>query len=129
MWRSSAGKILQARWPSVVNKVFDPTDEQRKSVEAMAGYGIPVEDMAKMVINPNTGEAVCKATMYNKFKNELSVGMTKANAKIAESLYRQATGGNTTAAIWWSKARMGWKETQKQEVDGGITVKWLDGNS
>jgi|5B_taG_2_1085324.scaffolds.fasta_scaffold01004_9 hypothetical protein len=113
----------------MVNKVFDPTDEQRKSVEAMAGYGIPVEDMAKMVINPNTGEAVCKATMYNKFKNELSVGMTKANAKIAESLYRQATGGNTTAAIWWSKARMGWKETQKQEVDGGITVKWLDGNS
>jgi hypothetical protein len=26
-------------------------------------------------------------------------------------LYQQAVGGNVTAQIWWTKARMGWKET------------------
>src|SRR5437899_813198 len=29
----------------------------------------------------------------------------------AKSLYDQAVGGNVTAAIWWTKARMRWSET------------------
>jgi hypothetical protein len=44
------------------------------------------------------------------FRRELDVGATKANAKVAESLFKQATNGNVTAQIWWTKCRMGWKE-------------------
>mgnify|MGYP001342903423 FL=1 len=68
------------------NKSFNPTDEQRQMVEAMCGYGIPVDEIAKVVVNPNTGASVCKQTMYNHFKGELETGMTKANAKVAEAL-------------------------------------------
>lgn len=111
------------------NKSFNPTDEQRQMVEAMCGYGIPVDEIAKVVVNPNTGASVCKQTMYNHFKGELETGMTKANAKVAEALYKQATTGNTTAAIWWSKARMGWRENRGLELSGGdkpITLQWAD---
>jgi len=99
-----------------------PTDQNRRTVEAMSAYGIPHEEIAEVI-------GISRKTLTKHYQRELNISLAKANAKIAESLYRQATGGNTTAAIWWSKARMGWKETQKQEVDGGITVKWLDGNS
>jgi hypothetical protein len=41
---------------------------------------------------------------------------------VAETLFRQAVGGNITAAIWWSKCRMGWRERQEIEHSGTVTV-------
>ena len=32
--------------------------------------------------------------------------MVLADYEVAKSLYEQAVGGNVTAAIWWTKARM-----------------------
>jgi hypothetical protein len=55
------------------------------------------------------------------FRHELDVGHVIANSAVAQSLYQQAINGNVTAAIWWTKARMGWKETtvqQFQDADG-----------
>ena len=40
----------------------------------------------------------------------IDVCATKANAKVAESHFKQATSGNVTAQIWWTKCRMRWKE-------------------
>ena len=41
---------------------------------------------------------------------EMDLGMVKANAKVAETLFWQATEeGNTAAAIWWTKARISWR--------------------
>ena len=45
----------------------------------------------------------------------------KANAKVAENLFRKATGEGreaVTAAIFWLKARAGWKETSVKELTG-----------
>ena len=94
-----------------------PTDDMRKTVEAMAGYGIPQTDIGLVV-------GISKPTLEKHYRVELDTGAIKANSKIAESLYKQATGGNVTAAIWWTKARMGWSETMKHTGgDGGpITV-------
>ena len=95
-----------------------PTDEGRKSVEAMAGYGIPHVDIATVV-------GVSHNTLRKRYRAELDAGHIKANSKIAESLYQQAVDhGNVTAAIWWTKARMGWSETMKHtgEDGGPITV-------
>jgi hypothetical protein len=89
-----------------------PTVEDRKQVEAMAGYGIPQEDIARRVgIDPKT--------LRKHYRRELDTGATKANAKVAESLYQNATQGNVTAQIWWTKSRMGWSETKKTELTGG----------
>ena len=103
---------------------FKPTPEERKQVEAMAGYGVPHEQIAVLI-----GEDGIDAdTLKKHFKNELVQGKAKANAKVGQTLFQKATSGDTTAAIWWSKTQMGWKDTQAHEisgVDGGaIQITW-----
>lgn len=81
----------------------EPDEVTRASVEAMAGCGIPEADIAKVIrIDPKT--------LRKYYRDELDTGHIRANARVAQSLYEQATTGNVTAAIWWTKARMGWSE-------------------
>jgi hypothetical protein len=90
----------------------DPTS--RRQVEAMAGYGVPEADIAGVVgIDPKT--------LRKHYRGELDHGHVKANAKVAENLYRKATGDGreaVIAAIFWLKTRAGWKETSVHEVGG-----------
>ena len=93
---------------------FEPTDEQRKQVEAMAGFGIPQVDIAKVI-------GISKPTLEKYFRGELDVGSVKATAKVAQSLFKKATSDGSqsvTAAIFWLKTRAGWKETQAHEHSG-----------
>jgi hypothetical protein len=92
---------------------FVPTAEQRANVEAMAGYGIPHEKICSLVNNPQTGKPITEPTLRLHFRTELNRGGTKANARVAESLFRKATGdgpGSVIAAIFWLKTRAGWRE-------------------
>lgn len=92
-----------------------PTAESRNTVEAMSGYGIPHADIGKVV-------GIGHVTLAKHYRVELDTGYIKANSKVAESLFKQATSGNVSAAIWWSKCRMGWKESI--QVDGSFTIAW-----
>jgi hypothetical protein len=91
-----------------------PDPQTRRQVEAMAGYGVPETDIAGVVgIDPKT--------LRKHYRSELDHGHVKANAKVAENLYRKATGEGreaVIAAIFWLKTRAGWKETQVQELKG-----------
>jgi hypothetical protein len=49
--------------------------------------------------------------------------MIEANSKVAGNLLLMATGPRdlkttVTAAIWWTKAKMGWKDTSRIENTG-----------
>lgn len=82
-----------------------------KQVEAMSGYGIPRAQIAGVV-------GICENTLRKYYPDELELGATKANAKVIESLFRKAVGdgqGSVAAAIFWAKARCGWRETQVNE--------------
>jgi len=60
-------------------------------------------------------------TLRKHYRDELYHGHVKANAKVAENLFRKATGEgreSVTAAIFWLKARAGWRETSVHEVSG-----------
>lgn len=92
---------------------FQPTDEQRRMVESMAGYGLLHEDIALCV-----GDGIDPKTLRKHFRHELDTAPIKANAKVAEVMFREALNGNITAAIWWTKARMKWKETKATELGG-----------
>ena len=53
---------------------------------------------------------------------------SKANARVAENLYRKATGDSregVTAAIFWLKCRAGWKETSVREVTGEVLTTYV----
>lgn len=82
----------------------------------MAGYGILQEDIGLVV-------GVSKPTLEKHYRAELDTGAIKANSRVAESLYKQAIGGNVAAAIWWSKARMRWSETHRHAGPDGGAVK------
>lgn len=86
----------------------EPSDETRKKVENYAAVGIPQEDIAKVI-------GIDKKTLVKYYRSELDVSMVKANAAIGGALYKKAMDGDTTAMIWWTKARMLWKETKNEE--------------
>jgi hypothetical protein len=91
-----------------------PDEASRRQVEALAGYGVPETGIADMVgIDPKT--------LRKHYRHELKIGHTKANSAVAQSLFRKATGEghqSVTAAIFWAKTRMGWKETVVTEHAG-----------
>ncbi len=87
---------------------YEPTEEQRRTVRAMSGFGIPQEDIATLLeLDPKT--------LRKHYRRELDRGSIEATAKVAQTLFQMATSGeNTAAAIFWMKARAGWRE--KQEI-------------
>ncbi|UVK50954.1 hypothetical protein DBIPINDM_004150 [Mesorhizobium sp. AR02] len=91
-----------------------PDEASRRQVEALAGYGVPETGIADMI-------AVDPKTLRKHYRQELRIGHTKANSAVAQSLFRKATGEgpqSVTAAIFWAKTRMGWKETIINEHSG-----------
>jgi len=92
---------------------FEPTDAERKQVEALSGYGLPIDQIAVLV-----RDGIHVDTLRAHFANELISGKAKANGQIGQTLFQKAMGGDTTAMIWWSKTQMRWAETQKHEVTG-----------
>ena len=89
-----------------------PDPVTRRQVEAMAAYGIPEADIATVI-------AIDPKTLRRHYRRELDTGHIKANTKVAENLYRRATGESreaVTAAIFWLKTRARWKETTVHEV-------------
>jgi hypothetical protein len=89
-----------------------PDPLTRRQVEAMAACGVTeIEISGLLGIDPKT--------LRKHYRAELDHGHTKANIKVAENLYRKATGEgreSITAAIFWLKARAGWREKQIHEI-------------
>jgi hypothetical protein len=92
---------------------FEPTDHERKQVEAMSGYGLPIEQIAVLV-----RDGIDTDTLRKHFTQELISGKAKANAQVGKTLFQKVMAGDTTAAIWWSKTQMRWKEVQQHELTG-----------
>ena len=92
---------------------FEPTDAERKQVEAMSGYGLPIEQIAILVRG-----GIDTETLRKHFATELVAGKAKANSGVGRTLFQKAMGGDTAAMIWWSKTQMKWKETQAHELTG-----------
>ena len=96
----------------VGRKPFLPTDEQRRMTRAMAGFGVPHDDIARVV-------RCSPPTLRKWFRHELDVATIEANARVAQTLFQQATTpGNIAASIFWLKARAGWREKQAVELTG-----------
>jgi hypothetical protein len=92
---------------------FEPTNAEKKQVEALSGYGIPIEQIAVLV-----RDGIDADTLRKYFIIELQSGKAKANAQVGKTLFNKVLAGDTTAAIWWSKTQMRWAETQKHELTG-----------
>ena len=104
---------------------FEPTDENRRSVRVMSGFGVPQEDIAlHLDIDPKT--------LRKHFRRELDRGTIEANLKVAQTLLHMATvDKNVAAAIFWLKARAGWREKHPDKDDAppvttNLVVSFMD---
>jgi hypothetical protein len=105
---------------------FERTEEQRRTVKALSGYGVPQEGIAIHI-------GVDPKTLRRHFRDELDRGSVEATAKVAQTLFHLATvEKNVASVIFWMKTRAGWRETVRQEntgADGGpmateIVYRW-----
>ena len=92
---------------------FVPTDSERKQVEALSGYGLPIDQIGALV-----RDGIHIDTLRAHFGTELVSGKAKANGQVGKTLFQKAMGGDTTAMIWWTKSQMRWSETVRQELTG-----------
>ncbi len=117
---------------------FEPTEEQRRTVKTMAGYGVRHEDIASCIqIDPKT--------LRKHFRAELDEGMALGNMNVGRSLYEMAVGRpaqyddggrllreemkpDKSAVIFAAKARLGMRETTRLEHTGpnGGPIQTID---
>jgi hypothetical protein len=82
-----------------------PTDQQRALVKSMAAMGIPHEQIAVQV------GILSAKTLRKHFREELDRGVTEANYKVSQTLFKMATSGEHPAAtFFWLKTRTGLRE-------------------
>jgi hypothetical protein len=99
----------------------EPTEKSRAKVKALSAYGTPQEQIARAL-------DIHRETLTKYYRDELDLGAIEANAKVAETLFQQGVrDGNTTALIWWTKSRMGWREKHDVEHSGGINLNVVTG--
>jgi transcription initiation factor TFIIIB Brf1 subunit/transcription initiation factor TFIIB len=85
----------------------EPTEESRNMASTLSGFGVNQADIARSL-------GISEKTLRNNYRDELDMGLINANARVAQTLFNQATDPenpkSTTAAIFWLKARAGWSE-------------------
>src|SRR5580692_1020931 len=101
--------------------LFEPIEDQRRTVRAMAGFGVPQEEIATFL-------EIDAKTLRKHFRLELDRGAIEANVKVAQTLFTMATvDKNVTAAIFWMKARAGWREKMALTGENGGSVVIVTG--
>jgi len=117
-----------------MSKEFIPQRGQQALVETLHGYGLPLEQVRLLVINPETGEALSKPSLIKHFRPQLDVAQAKANSKVLQTAFNIATDtSNPRCAamnMFWQKTRMGFKEVQVTEHTGpdGGPIKTINGD-
>jgi hypothetical protein len=94
------------------NQPFVPTDEQRQRVEILVSCDIPQHDIAKLL-------GIGESTLQRHFRTELDEGRMRIHAAIAEKITSMALRGDRTMAIFYSKARMGWRDRTLVGLEDG----------
>src|SRR3954468_21716152 len=97
-------------------RAHKPDPAQRRQVEALAAYGIPADDISRVV-------GIDAKTLRKHYRDELDMGETKANAQVAGFLFNSARTGNVTAQIFWLKTRARWREAPTELRHSGYVAR------
>jgi hypothetical protein len=94
-----------------MTKAHEPSEQNRKTVEAMASHGITEIEIARVL-------GIAVMTLRKWYLDELETAAVKANSRVAQSLFDKAMGtgsGAVTACIFWLKCRARWVEPAPAE--------------
>jgi len=98
---------------------LNPSPEQRLIVKTMAGMGASHEYIAARI-----GIRSPK-TLRKYFREEIDFGAAEANLVVAQSLHKNARGGDVTAEIFWMKSRAGWRDGSNFERVSGPPAPFI----
>lgn len=91
---------------------YKAADRDRGLVEGMAACGEAESNIALVL-------GISPKTLRKHFRNELNTAHIKANAKVAQNLFRIATSNSKEAvgaARFWLKTRARWSESPAKEL-------------
>jgi hypothetical protein len=107
---------------------FAPTQDQRYQVKLMKALGIPEDRICRTITNPRPQKPVAPMTLARAFAAELESGATEFHALVGNFILCAILGKKPalgepikseqvrmTAAIFFAKTKMGWKETVVNE--------------
>ena len=104
---------------------YKPTDKDREVVKAMASYGVPQEDIGRVV-------GCSHVTLRKHFEAELDTAGIRANSKVAERLFSDCMKDDPryqVSRMFWLKTRAGWRDenyTHRFVDEQGRDRKLLD---
>lgn len=88
----------------------EPTDEQRKQVQTLSGYGLNHEQIARML-------EMTRPTLTKHFKKELERGKDLAYSQALNSLFYNIKKGKEASIFFYLKTQHGWREKEQIDVN------------
>jgi len=108
--------------------VFVPTDEKRKLVTSLIGYGLTRLEICDVLRNPSTGKPISVNTLKKHFEQEIETGESQIKAKLYHSIYKKALSDDhpqaAACAMFILKCRYGWRQADRviHEFDANTGV-------
>jgi hypothetical protein len=91
--------------------MHQPTSELRKTVSALKAFGHTHVDIAKYL-------HIDDDTLVKYYADELDNGLTDANFKVANKLFKKAyEDEDVKAQIFWLKTRARWREKDPEDMN------------
>jgi hypothetical protein len=90
---------------------WHPTDRQRHQIKIAIAAGLNPSGIAEIL-------GLKLSTLERECSRELQAGAQEINSKVASKLFQKCMKGDTLALIYWTKTRLGWRETSRTEHTG-----------
>ena len=105
-------------------RAIELTDEQRGEIETLGALQAQDQIGDYLGISRTTFRAILErdpeiAALYKR-------GKAKAIAHVARGLLQKARSGDTVSSIFFLKTQAGWRETDRLEHAGGLTINVVD---
>lgn len=95
----------------MANRPHTPTESTRTMVKCLKVGGYTDEAIASAFDPP-----INNKTLRKHYATELASGKAKIDSLVVSKLVEAAIKGDITAAIFYLKTRMGWRETPKEHL-------------
>lgn len=95
----------------MTDRPHHPTERERADVRLLSGCGVTQDVIARRI-----GRS--KGWLQKWCRKEMDDGIAEMHAGVAKRIAQAALNGNMTAAIFYAKTKMGWRETDRHEHTG-----------
>lgn len=113
---------------------FQITDAQRDAAIRAAEIGLPMEEICRLIVNPDTGKPVDKKTLLKHMRGDMEYARAKRKLGLGERCFEIAHSNrhkdSGSMAKFLAQVHLDWKVTDKRQhefldKDGNPTMPML----